>query len=339
MSLIVNKLAVSRSSRGVSRFFFSIINHLNWDSEIKYVETKNYKALDRIFDLLRNGSKKDIFWTPCLRGPFNIPNHIITVHDCINVEYIHKNDWRLYLFKKITQKIIDNSVKIVAISETTKKSFLENYSVEENKIVVIKSFLNLDWIEHERSLQEGLKTSLSLPYILMVTNKLFHKNNFRAFKALIQSSCDKFGVSLRVVGDIGIEEYKLLHSSRLKFFIENQVTDSRLFELYSNALFLLSPSLSEGHNLSIGEAIESGSNVLCSDIPAHREFYDGMVKFFNPYDIEDMTEAINASIRKEGSWYQVIYNPKKNLLDAANNYRQLFLDVEYRHCRYLDRDH
>jgi len=339
MSLIVNKLAVSRSSRGVSRFFFSIINHLNWDSEIKYVETKNYKALDRISDLLRNGSKKDIFWTPCLRGPFNIPNHIITVHDCINVEYIHKNDWRLYLFKKITQKIIDNSVKIVAISETTKKSFLENYSVEENKIVVIKSFLNLDWIEHERSLQEGLKTSLSLPYILMVTNKLFHKNNFRAFKALIQSSCDKFGVSLRVVGDIGIEEYKLLHSSRLKFFIENQVTDSRLFELYSNALFLLSPSLSEGHNLSIGEAIESGSNVLCSDIPAHREFYDGMVKFFNPYDIEDMTEAINASIRKEGSWYQVIYNPKKNLLDAANNYRQLFLDVEYRHCRYLDRDH
>lgn len=339
MSLIVNKLAVSRSSRGVSRFFFSIINHLNWDSEIKYVETKNYKALDRIFDLLRNGSKKDIFWTPCLRGPFNIPNHIITVHDCINVEYIHKNDWRLYLFKKITQKIIDNSVKIVAISETTKKSFLENYSVEENKIVVIKSFLNLDWIEHERSLQEGLKTSLSLPYILMVTNKLFHKNNFRAFKALIQSSCDKFGVSLRVVGDIGIEEYKLLHSSRLKFFIETQVTDSRLFELYSNALFLLSPSLSEGHNLPIGEAIESGSNVLCSDIPAHREFYDGMVKFFNPYDIEDMTEAINASIRKEGSWYQVIYNPKKNLLDAANNYRQLFLDVEYRHCRYLDRDH
>jgi glycosyltransferase involved in cell wall biosynthesis len=333
MSLVVNKLAVSRSSRGVSRFFFSIIDHLNWGSEIKYVETKNYKVLDRVYDLFRNGSKKDIFWTPCLRGPLNIPNHIITVHDCINVDYIHKKDLRLYLFKKITQKIIDNSVKIVAISETTKKSFLENYSVEENKLVVIKSFLNLDWIKHERSLQEGLKPNLSPPYILMVTNKLFHKNNLRAFMALIQSSCEKFGVCLRIVGDIRIEEYKLLHASRLTFFIESQVTDSRLLELYSNALFLLSPSLSEGHNLPIGEAIESGSNVLCSDIPAHREFYDGMVKFFNPYDIADMTDSINASIKNEGLWIQAIHNPKKNLLDATNNYRQLFLDIENRHCK------
>ena len=333
MSLVVNKLAVSKSSRGVSRFFFSVIDHLNWDSEIKYVESTNYKILDRVFDLCRYGSKKEIFWTPCLRGPFNIPNHIITVHDCINVEYIYKNDLRLSLFKKITQKIINNSVKIVAISEATKKSFLENYSVEENKLVVIKSFLNLDWIEHERSLQEGSKSNLSPPYILMVTNKLFHKNNLRAFMALIQSSCEKFGVCLRIVGDIGIEEYKLLYASRLTFYIESQVTDSRLFELYSNALFLLSPSLSEGHNLPIGEAIESGSNVLCSDIAVHREFYDGMVKFFNPYDIADMTDSINAAIKKEGSWCQVIHKPKKNLLDAANNYRRLFLDVEYKYCR------
>ena len=111
------------------------------------------------------------------------------------------------------------------------------------------------------------------------------------------------------------------------------MTDSRLFELYSNALFLLSPSLSEGHNLPIGEAIESGSNVLCSDIAVHREFYDGMVKFFNPYDIADMTDSINAAIKKEGSWCQVIHKPKKNLLDAANNYRRLFLDVEYKYCR------
>ena len=151
--------------------------------------------------------------------------------------------------------------------------------------------------------------------------------------ALIQSSCEKFGVCLRIVGDIRIEEYKLLHASRLTFFIESQVTDSRLLELYSNALFLLSPSLSEGHNLPIGEAIESGSNVLCSDIPAHREFYDGMVKFFNPYDIADMTDSINASIKNEGLWIQAIHNPKKNLLDATNNYRQLFLDIENRHCK------
>ena len=131
MGLFINQLAVNRSSKGVMRFYSGIMKNLNWSSsDIKFVEASKSKMLDRILDLCRRGSIHDLFWTPCLRGSLNMPNHIISVHDCINIEYIYKNDWRLPFFKVITQKIIDNSLKIVALSETTKKSFLEHYGVE-----------------------------------------------------------------------------------------------------------------------------------------------------------------------------------------------------------------
>jgi glycosyltransferase involved in cell wall biosynthesis len=334
MGLIVNQLAAIRSSRGVNRFFSAIMKNLDWDSDVKYIEASRSKMLDRVLDFSRRGFTHDLFWTPCLRGPVNIPNHIISVHDCINIQYIYKNDWRLSLFKKVTQKIIDNSVKIVALSEATKKSFLENYYVEDNKIIVIRFASNFDWIKKEKLLQcKSNIINTRQPYILLVTNNLIHKNNPRAIQALINSSCKKLGITLRIVGSIGQAESKLLQDNGIVFSINSTVSDSTLFDLYSGALFLFSPTLSEGHNLPIGEALQIGANVLCSDIPAHREFYNGRVSFFNPLLFEDMTYSINAAIEKSGLWYLAPDDNVRTYIDVARDYRKLFLDLEQKYCK------
>ncbi len=334
MSLIVNQLAATRSSRGAHRFFLAIMKNLNWDSDVKYVEAGKSKILDRILDFSRRGSPLDLFWTPCLRGPVNIPNHIISVHDCINIQYIYKNDWRLSFFKMFTQKIINNSVKIVALSDTTKKSFLENYYVEENKITVIKFASNFDWIKKEKLLRgKNNIINSSQPYILMVTNNFIHKNNQRAIQALINSYCKKLGIKLHIVGSVGQVECKMLQDNGITYSINSAVSDSTLFDLYSRALFLFSPTLSEGHNLPIGEALEIGTNVLCSDIAAHREFYDGRVLFFNPLLIEDITYSINNAIEKSGLWYPKFNDGVRTYSDVARDYKKLFLNVEQTYCK------
>jgi glycosyltransferase involved in cell wall biosynthesis len=334
MGLVINQLAVNNSSKGVMRFCSGIVKNLNWSSDIKYVEASKSKILDRVLDLCRQGSIHDLFWTPCLRGPLNMPNHIISVHDCINIEYIYKNDWRLSFFMMATQKIIDNSLKIVALSETTRKSFLEYYGVEENKIVVIKSASNFDWIEKEESVRYTKKYINPLqPYILMVTNNQNHKNNIRAIQALTNSFCKKQGIGLHIVGDIGLPEYKILQDSGIIFSVNSAVSDSSLFDMYKNALFLLSPSLSEGHNLPIAEALQIGTNVLCSDIPTHREFYNGRVSFFNPLHLEDITYSINVAIEKNGLWYSLPDDTVRTFGDVAGDYRKLFLDLEQAYCK------
>lgn len=335
MGLLVNQLAVNRSSKGVMRFYSGIMKNLNWSSsDIKFVEASKSKMLDRILDLCRRGSIHDLFWTPCLRGSLNMPNHIISVHDCINIEYIYKNDLRLPFFKAITQKIIDNSLKIVALSETTKKSFLEHYGVEENKIVVIRSASNFDWIEKEESLRHTKKIiNAPQPYILMVTNSQDHKNNMRAIQALTNSFCKKQGIGLHIVGDIGLPEYKILQDSGIIFSVNSTMSDSSLFDMYKSALFLLSSSLSEGHNLPIAEALQIGTNVLCSDIYTHREFYNGRVSFFNPLHLEDITYSINVAIEKSGLWYSLPDDNVRTFSDVASDYRKLFMDLEQAYCK------
>jgi len=167
----------------------------------------------------------------------------------------------------------------------------------------------------------------------MVTNRLLHKNNLKAIKALVKSNCKKYGIELRVVGEIGRDECNLLHKNGMKFYVDSYVNDGRLFQLYSNALFLFSSSLSEGHNLPIGEALKSGANVLCSDIPAHREFYDGMVDFFDPYDLEGMIHSVNTSLNKNGLWHLNKFDLSRNFLDVADDYRKLFMNVRREYCK------
>jgi hypothetical protein len=57
-----------------------------------------------------------------------------------------------------------------------------------------------------------------------------------------------------------------------------------------------------------------------------------MVEFFNPYSIGDITDSINATITKSGLWFPISQKPKKTLLNAANDYSQLFLNIKRHNC-------
>jgi len=69
-----------------------------------------------------------------------------------------------------------------------------------------------------------------------------------------------------VVGSLPSAALDLLEQGDAKIEVHAHVEDARLQEWYKSAAFLLSPSLAEGYNLPVAEAIASGGNVLCSDI-------------------------------------------------------------------------
>lgn len=113
----------------------------------------------------------------------------------------------------------------------------------------------------------------------MVTNSLPHKNTTAACQALVDSQAGGLGVILRVVGSLSLEAHEICRRNNFPIIFAQDITDYQLAKLYTGCLFLFSPSLSEGHNLPISEALYFGANVLCSDIEAHREFYEGKVDF------------------------------------------------------------
>jgi hypothetical protein len=106
------------------------------------------------------------------------------------------------------------------------------------------------------------------------------------------------------------------------------VDETILRQWLRQALFLFSPSLQEGLNLPVGEALALGGRVLCSDIPVHREFYDGAVMFCDPVDEQAMALGINRALNCSRPWAMRGPGPGwAGFSEIAQEYNALFRRV------------
>lgn len=71
-----------------------------------------------------------------------------------------------------------------------------------------------------------------------------------------------------------------------------QVPDSHLVALYQLASAVIAPSRHEGYNLCVAESLASGTPVIASDIPAHREFGSRAVHLFRPEDHDELAQLL-----------------------------------------------
>src|SRR5215510_13190013 len=101
MDLLINRPAAARSSRGVRRFVDRMLAHLNWPGRVEAMRDARWAPLARPYELIRRGRPDAILWTPCQRGPLCAHHHVITVHDCISLEYIYRGDWRLPAYRRL----------------------------------------------------------------------------------------------------------------------------------------------------------------------------------------------------------------------------------------------
>ncbi|MDE3235852.1 MAG: glycosyltransferase, partial [Bacteroidota bacterium] len=74
-------------------------------------------------------------------------------------------------------------------------------------------------------------------------------------------------------------------------------SDRDLMDLYTNALFLIYPSLYEGFGFPIIEAFGYGCPVLTGNTSSMKEIGGDLADYFNPYSIESMTTAIQLQLK------------------------------------------
>lgn len=319
MKLVVNGVAAFHSSNGVRRYFAEVMKYLSWPDYI-LTEHEKIKSISRFRELTYLGSKDEIYWSPSQRGPLWAKNHVLTVHDCINIEYVHHQDWRLPLFKRLFQSILDNALVVVTISNSTRTVLTNLFEVDPSKIVLIKSPLDVGFHFDVSHIGEFSNR----PFVLMVTNSLAHKNTLRACQALSRCNRAHKDLTLRVVGSLSLQALEVCKKAGLEVDIQTNVSDHDLAVWYKQALFLLSPSLQEGHNLPVAEALSVGGRVLCSDIAVHHEFYNGMVLFCPSEDVDGIAEAIDIAL-DDSPWLK-LHMPaiQKSFADVATEYQVLF---------------
>jgi glycosyltransferase involved in cell wall biosynthesis len=329
MQLIINGTSIRRSSLGARRYYSGVMRHLTWPEPMLVTQPGRSRALERLGDLLAPGRKDAIYWSPSHQGPLFARNHVVTVLDCINVQYTYRHDWRLPLLRATFGALLRNAVAVVTISEATRDAVLECFDVNPRKVIPIPgpSDLREDVAAGAKSLS-GVAAGTDR-VVLMITNSLPHKNGVRAARAMAASSMARRGMVLRLVGSLPPEALGICAHAGIAVDVRTGVDDATLYRWLLRSRFLFSPPLVEGLNLPIGESLALGGRVLCSDIPVHREFYDGAVLFCDPLDEAAMAHAIDDALSCSDVWESLgpIKAPR-SFADIAKGYQTVFARIE-----------
>lgn len=137
-------------------------------------------------------------------------------------------------------------------------------------------------------------------YILTVSRLVKHKGIhflIEAFKNLEDTNKLPNNFKLVIVGDHAqTQEYvrylKFISRGRANIVFTGEQTGRTLLELYSNALFFVQPSLSEGLSIALLEAMGCGLMPLVSDIPENLEVAEDAGISFRAGDKDDLASKL-----------------------------------------------
>jgi len=321
-TIIINKDSIVKSSFGIVRYTNKIVDHLKEKipNNIIFEEKNNFY----INNLYKKISSKYILWSPSMKGPLLADNHIVTIHDVINLELNSKWLKKNYLhFHYAT--ITKTARKIVFISNSSLNRFCSYFYIPNEKITLIKSS-NESFFSNIKSLRPNNFQLKKGSYILTIANSSKNKNIDLIIENIAKTKINQKELSYIFVGDFSIKHQYLLKNQINKIYFMKNINNNNMAWLIENCIFLVSPSLQEGHNLVINEALGKSKNVLCSNIPAHKEFYDGLCYFFNIEDNAGFVDKFNFLLDFPSNEKKTIVI-KRTYNDVAEDYIKLFKSI------------
>jgi glycosyltransferase involved in cell wall biosynthesis len=257
---------------------------------------------------------------------------IIRYHDAIPLLMPHTiSDRRFHqaFHYRALRKNVDSGAWFVCVSDATRKNLLSvfpqaesrsvtihntvshNYFVEESREIRIPEIIKMRFNSHIKpALESAYKRNLfaddvpfePLEYLLVVSTIEPRKNHLSLLTAWERLRLERFPkLKLVVVGALGWHHKSIIQKfrpwlERAEVYVLEDVLSSELRVLYRHARATVCPSFGEGFDFSGVEAMKSGSPVIASDIPVHREIYADAAEFFNPYSVDALSFAIQSVI-------------------------------------------
>ena len=270
----------------------------------------------------------DIFFSPnYLTSPIHKGyNTILTVHDFIPYFFKYARAsvlWRIfYLFRLQTKMILKRAQKIIAVSESTAKDTKALFDINMKKIEVIHEGVDPRF----RALSPGEisarleKFDLAPGYILYVGRQDPYKNIAGLIRAYNYLSPDLKDLhKLVIIGRKNPRYFGGLESLVKESGLEERVIfidyadDEDLVALYNGARIATLLTYYEGFGFPILEAQACGVPVICSNISSHPEVAGGAALLVDPYDIGEISNALNLVLTNEVKRKELIESGLKNV--------------------------
>lgn len=281
-----------------------------WESRVVAWSGKGWMKLRMSWEMLRR--KSDVLFVPAQGLPLWCPTKIVSViHDVAFKRrpdlYDSKVRKRLHRF---TKQAIKKSTRIIVPSEATKQDVVELYGVAPERLVVIPEaasevFQNYS-LEQEAAVLQ--KHRLGTKYFLAV-GRLEKKKNLSTLIRGFELFKSRRGLGdpyeLILVGEPGygfgeIKQYLDRVSAKEQIRLLGYVEDDELAKLVSAATAYVFPSWYEGFGIPNLEAMASGTPLITSDIPVHREVVGDAALFADPADPEQWAQALERLVHEDG---------------------------------------
>ena len=224
---------------------------------------------------------------------------IVTIHDLIFLRYPQFYKWidrHIYAYK--FRKACENSNRIIAISEMTKRDIISYFHIDEQKIDVV--YQGCDSVFHlpmAENVKADIRRKYNLParYILNVGSIENRKNLLLIVKALkyIPEDTSLVAVGKKTPYTDEIEKYIEENGLTNRVLILNQVPFSDLPGIYQNANIFVYPSFFEGFGIPIIEAIHSNLPVIAATGSCLEEAGGADSIYIDPNDEKELAEKIN----------------------------------------------
>ena len=283
--------------------------------------------------------KPDILHVP----HYNIPifyrgKMVVTIHDLTHLvlpEFLPSKFAKIYA-KFMIGLAAKKASKVITVSENTKNDILKMFKVKPEKIDVIYNGVSQDFKIKPKEETEYLYQKYNIPrdkkILMYVGNLKPHKNLERLLEAY--SKLDDIEKTCLLLVGKAFENYNLEIKEK-QLNIENKVIRTgiiekeELIDLYNIADLFVFPSLYEGFGLPVLEALACGTPVACSNSSSIPEVGGEFTKYFNPYDVEEMSNTISYELKnnsKENINYPEIENWLKhfNWQDGSNKIKEIF---------------
>ena len=316
---------VSQESNNITKdyllensFFNSSVIYDKISSRSKFSKNLSKLGFFRNFMLpMSISSNIQIFHSTDYINPIYKPKNIkivTTIHDMVfwdqkeqfskGISYWDKI-WSIYHSLKISDKII-------TVSESSKKSIIKYFPWAEKKIIVNYHGLhedyrnlNIKFNKENYFMFMGGRNKYKNYNLLLEAFSLVHKE-FPDWKLIVVGENQNTYLKEQ-------ERYKSLGISE-SVIDYGLVSEEKLIELLQDASALVIPSLNEGFNFPLLEALAVGCPVLSSDIPVSKEIGNYHAVYFS-----NNTKSLLKCMRNN-----ILYQLKKEDLIKGQEYARTF---------------
>ena len=274
---------------GIGRFARRVLSGLDYRPVLLISNPASPLDPWRLTRALGKLTAKDLFFSPGYNSPLfcNSP-FIFTVHDLNHIDRPENSSplKRLY-YRTVLKRACHRAASILTVSEFSRGRIVEWSGVPPEKVVNVGCGVDPEF-------HPGVAPyAFPFPYILCVSNRKRHKNEFRLIAAFAQARIDA-EIRLVLTGESTAELKNYIDryhvAPRVQF--TGMVPDAQLPSLYRSAEALVFPSLYEGFGLPLLEAMACGTPAVTANSSALPEVAGGAALLVDPNSVEQIAQAM-----------------------------------------------